>query len=83
MMSYLQRYMMANMSKSGTTCSYCSPSHAISEAQYPDIYAVVQETMRRVRHNIEYLIPRLVQIGYVFGYDHVVHQLSLTTSALR
>lgn len=31
--------------------------------------AVARETMRRVRHNIEILIPRFESIGYVFGYQ--------------
>jgi hypothetical protein len=32
-----------------------------------DAWAVAQETMRRVRHNIELLIPRLQTLGYRFG----------------
>jgi hypothetical protein len=32
-----------------------------------DAWAVAQETMRRVRHNIELLIPRLRALGYRFG----------------
>jgi hypothetical protein len=32
-----------------------------------EAWAVAQETMRRVRHNIEYLIPRLRMLGYRFG----------------
>src|SRR5579871_4366022 len=42
-----------------------------------EAWAVAQETMRRVRHNIERLIPRLRALGYRFGeippneyYDH-------------
>jgi hypothetical protein len=35
---------------------------------YPDAQAVALETMRRVRHNIELLIPRLEELGYEFGY---------------
>jgi hypothetical protein len=34
---------------------------------FADAQAVAQETMRRVRKNIEILIPRLKQIGYQFG----------------
>jgi hypothetical protein len=33
--------------------------------------AVVQETMRRVASNIEQLIPKLVSLGYQFGYGWV------------
>ncbi len=36
-----------------------------------DARAVAHETMRRARHNIETLIPRLVAIGYQFGYDGI------------
>jgi hypothetical protein len=32
-----------------------------------EAWAVAQETMRRVRHNIELLIPRLQALGYRFG----------------
>lgn len=32
-----------------------------------EAWAVAQETMRRVRHNIELLIPRLDWLGYCFG----------------
>jgi hypothetical protein len=35
---------------------------------YADALAVAQETMRRVRDNIELLIPRLAARGYAFGY---------------
>lgn len=71
-MSYLQRYIDGEYEQVWNDLFLLGPA-VRSEAQYPDIYAVVQETMRRVRHNIEYLIPRLVQIGYVFGYDHVIN----------
>lgn len=37
------------------------------EPLYSDALAVAQETMRRVRYNIELLIPRLKDIGYQFG----------------
>jgi len=40
------------------------------EQVYPDALAVARETMRRVRQDIELLINRLVQIGFIFGYDH-------------
>jgi hypothetical protein len=33
-----------------------------------DARAVARETMRRARHNLEVLIPRLQQTGYVFGF---------------
>src|SRR5712691_4830527 len=40
------------------------------EDLYPDAIAVARETMQRVRQNIEVLINRLVQIGFLFGYDY-------------
>ncbi|HEX6776681.1 MAG TPA: hypothetical protein VF099_00695 [Ktedonobacterales bacterium] len=38
------------------------------EPLYSDALAVAQETMRRVRYNIELLIPRLSELGYQFGF---------------
>jgi hypothetical protein len=38
------------------------------EPLYSEALAVARETMRRVRHNIETLIPRLETMGYQFGY---------------
>lgn len=37
------------------------------EPLYSDALAVARETMRRVRYNIELLIPRLTELGYQFG----------------
>ena len=37
------------------------------EPLFADAQAVARETMRRVRHNIELLIPRLRTLGYRFG----------------
>ncbi len=39
--------------------------------------AVARETMRRVRHNVEALIPRLRMIGYQFGYGWVQPYMDL------
>jgi hypothetical protein len=41
------------------------------EPLYSDALAVARETMRRVRENLETLIPRLVKAGYQFGYGWV------------
>jgi hypothetical protein len=41
------------------------------EPLYGDAMAVARETMWRVRHNIEMLIPRLAALGYEFGYGWV------------
>jgi len=42
------------------------------EPLYTDAQAVARETMRRVRHNIELLVPRLRSLGFAFGYDWVL-----------
>jgi hypothetical protein len=42
------------------------------ESYYDDALAVAHETMRRVRYNIEALIPRLRQLGYDFGYGWAI-----------
>ncbi|MGH2502403.1 MAG: hypothetical protein ACRDID_07790, partial [Ktedonobacterales bacterium] len=39
-----------------------------AEPLYADALSVAHETMQRVRHNIETLIPRLHASGYTFGY---------------
>jgi hypothetical protein len=39
------------------------------ESVYRDALAVARETMLRVRHNIDTLIPRLSAVGYTFGYE--------------
>ncbi|HEY7357273.1 MAG TPA: hypothetical protein VH590_12430 [Ktedonobacterales bacterium] len=44
------------------------------EPLYSDALAVAHETMRRVRYNIELLIPRLIELGYRFGYGWVTEQ---------
>lgn len=41
------------------------------EPLHGDPLAVARETMRRVRKNLEMLIPRLVAVGYQFGYGWV------------
>ncbi len=38
------------------------------EEIYPEAWAVALETMRRVRHNVEVVMPRLEELGYEFGY---------------
>jgi hypothetical protein len=48
---------------------YALGSEIRSDLLYPEALAVAHETMRRVRVNIELLIPRLHTIGYEFGYE--------------
>src|SRR5688572_7089271 len=46
------------------------------EPYYTDAKAVAQETMRRVKANIEMLVERLKKIGFQFEYpDHIVSPL--------
>ncbi len=68
-MSYLERY--TNGEYEQVWDDLLALGAKVREGQvYPDALAVARETMRRVRQNIEVLINRLVQIGFIFGYDH-------------
>jgi hypothetical protein len=46
-------------------------SAVYEEPLHTDALAVARATMRRARSNIEMLIPRLVAVGYQFGYGWV------------
>jgi len=48
------------------------------EPFYTDALAVARETMHRVRHNVETLIPRLQERGYTFGHSWAVARGALT-----
>ena len=48
---------------------YALGSEIRSGSLYTEALAVAHETMRRVRVNIEVLIPRLQALGYEFGYE--------------
>jgi hypothetical protein len=52
------------------------------EPLYADAWAVACETMRRVRHNIAFVIPRLRALGYVFIHDPQAQALSLPRQEL-
>ena len=45
------------------------------EPVFADAWAVACETMRRVRANIERCIPRLVRVGFIFGYHQALQQM--------
>jgi hypothetical protein len=47
------------------------------DAVHPEATAVARETMQRVRHNIEVVIPRLEVLGYQFGYAWVQQRPSM------
>jgi hypothetical protein len=48
------------------------------EPLYSQALAVAGETMRRARHNFETLIPRLRDLGYVFGYTWAIERGTLS-----
>jgi hypothetical protein len=66
-MSYLERYLSGEHEQ--VWAELVAQGKAVrAEPLYSDAVAVARETMRRVRWNIETLIPRLRKIGYEFGY---------------
>src|SRR2546430_2196928 len=69
-MSYLDRY-LAGGQKQVWTDLVALGAAVRDEPLYSDALAVARETMRRVRWNIETLIPRLRDIGYEFGYGWI------------
>jgi hypothetical protein len=70
-MTYVERY--ANGEYEQVWDDLRALGAAVREEQvYPDALAVARETMRRVRQDIEELIQRLLHIGFVFGYDHLL-----------
>ena len=70
MASYLERYQRGEREQVWAELVALG-DQARSELVYSDALAVARETMRRVRRNIEMLIPRLEAIGYKFGYDRL------------
>jgi hypothetical protein len=67
MASYLERYRQGECEQMWAELVALG-ERVRSEPLYTDALAVARETMRRVSHNIELLIPRLETIGYKFGY---------------
>jgi hypothetical protein len=67
--SYLDRYKQGAYEQVWRELMQLGPD-VREEPVFNDAEAVAQETMRRVRQNIEILIVRLLRLGYVFGYDH-------------
>ncbi len=66
-MSYLDRYRAGEYEQVWADLAALGEAVRV-EPLYSDALAVARETMRRVRWNIETLIPRLRDIGYEFGY---------------
>lgn len=67
MPTYLERYVAGEYEQVWADLVALGP-HVRQQSVYADALAVAQETMRRVRRNIETLIPRLEAAGYQFGY---------------
>lgn len=68
--TYLERYL------AGEYEQVWAELEALGEAVHEeplhgDALAVARETMRRVRTNLEMLVPRLVTVGYQFGYGWI------------
>lgn len=68
--TYLERYLAGEYEQVWTELVALG-EQVRAEPLYADAWAVACETMRRVRANIERLIPRLVKVGFIFGYDHL------------
>src|SRR5579863_6208071 len=69
-MSYLERYRQGEYVQVWTDLKVLG-DQVRNEPLFSDAWAVAQETMRRVRYNLDLLIPRLQELGYVFGYAWV------------
>jgi hypothetical protein len=68
-MSYLERYLQGEHEQVWDELIGLGAA-VFQEPLYEEAVAVVQEVMRRVRLNIEQLVPRLANSGFVFGYDY-------------
>jgi hypothetical protein len=66
--SFLWRYLARECEQVWADMQALGPAVGV-EPLYSDALAMARETMRRVRHNIETLIPRLTAASYAFGYD--------------
>src|SRR5579859_7270575 len=70
MVSYLERYLQGECIQVWAELVALG-EHVREEPVYADAWAVACETMRRVRQNIEGVIPRLRARGYVFVHDQL------------
>lgn len=73
-MSYIERYVAGQFEEVWEELVALGPD-VLEEPLYQDALAVAREMMGRVRRNIEQLIPRLIEIGYAFGYDHLIREM--------
>lgn len=72
-MSYFSRYQQGEYEEVWAELSALGEQIS-EEPLHSDAIMVARETMQRARHNIEVLIPRLIQVGFVFGYDHRIQE---------
>jgi hypothetical protein len=70
MASYLERYLQGECIQVWAELVALG-DQIQNEPIYSDAWAVACETMRRVRQNIERMIPRLRALGYVFLHDQL------------
>jgi hypothetical protein len=69
-LTYLERYLAGEYEQ--VWAELVALGEAVrDEPLHSDALAVARETMRRVRQNLEMLIPRLVTMGYQFGYGWI------------
>lgn len=80
MSSYLERYLAGERERVWDELTALGAA-VREEPVYADALAVVRETMRRVRTNIETLIPRLRQAGYTFGFHALGLEMELPALA--
>ena len=69
-LTYLERYLAGEYEQVWTELQALGDA-VREEPLHGDALAVARETMRRVRRNLEMLIPRLVAVGYQFGYGWI------------
>jgi hypothetical protein len=72
--TYLERYLSGEYQQVWAEL-VAQGARVREEPLYSDAWAVACETMRRVRANIERMIPRLVTVGFRFGYEHLIQQM--------
>jgi hypothetical protein len=72
--TYLERYLSGEYQQVWADL-LAQGAQVHEEPLYSDAWAVACETMRRVRANIERMIPRLVQIEFRFGYERVLREI--------
>jgi hypothetical protein len=77
MASYLERYLQGECIEVWAEL-VALDDQVRKEPIYSDACAVACETMRRVRQNIEVLIPRLRALGYVFVRDQLPKERDLS-----